>query len=55
MYDITGSLCVNNDKFALDSQFPEIEIGDVQLIRQSEALANYYATLDIAGGLSHAN
>ena len=28
VYDVTGSLCENNDKFAIDRKLPEIEIGD---------------------------
>ncbi len=28
LYDVTGSLCENNDKFAIDRKLPEIEIGD---------------------------
>ena len=28
LYDVTGSLCENNDKFAVDRKLPEIEIGD---------------------------
>ncbi len=28
VYDITGSLCENNDKFAIDRKLPEIAIGD---------------------------
>ncbi|MGN0134068.1 MAG: diaminopimelate decarboxylase, partial [Anaerotignum sp.] len=28
-YDITGGLCENNDKFAIDRMLPEIEIGDI--------------------------
>lgn len=28
VYDITGSLCENNDKFAIDRWLPEIHIGD---------------------------
>jgi diaminopimelate decarboxylase len=27
-YDVSGSLCENNDKFAIDRKLPEIEIGD---------------------------
>ena len=27
-YDITGSLCENNDKFAIDRKLPKIDIGD---------------------------
>ncbi len=28
LYDVTGSLCENNDKFAIDRKLPKIEIGD---------------------------
>ena len=28
VYDVTGSLCENNDKFAIDRRLPEIAIGD---------------------------
>ena len=28
MYDVTGSLCENNDKFAIDRKLPKIDIGD---------------------------
>ena len=28
IYDVTGSLCENNDKFAIDRALPEIEMGD---------------------------
>jgi diaminopimelate decarboxylase len=82
-YDVTGSLCENNDKFAIDRALPEIEVGDyvvihdtgahghsmgfnyngklrsaelllhedrsVSLIRRAETLADYFATLDLAG------
>jgi diaminopimelate decarboxylase len=84
-YDITGSLCENNDKFAIDRMLPEISRGDlllihdtgahgysmgynyngklksaelllkedgsVDLIRRAEAPKDYFATLDIYGGL----
>ncbi|MBN2423025.1 diaminopimelate decarboxylase [Candidatus Woesearchaeota archaeon] len=36
-YDITGSLCENNDKFAIDRMLPEIEIGDILAIHNSGA------------------
>ena len=32
IYDVTGSLCENNDKFAIDRALPEIEKGDVLVI-----------------------
>ena len=28
-YDVTGSLCENNDKFAIDRMLPKIDMGDV--------------------------
>lgn len=36
-YDITGSLCENNDKFAIDRMLPEIEIGDLLVIHDTGA------------------
>ena len=36
-YDIVGSLCENNDKFAVDRMLPEIEKGDVLFIHDSGA------------------
>ena len=29
MYDVTGSLCENNDKFAIDRMLPKIDMGDL--------------------------
>ena len=37
MYDITGSLCENNDKFAIDRKLPKIDIGDVLVIHDTGA------------------
>ena len=36
-YDITGSLCENNDKFAIDRKLPEIEMGDILYIHDTGA------------------
>lgn len=36
-YDVTGSLCENNDKFAIDRMLPEIEIGDYLFIHDTGA------------------
>lgn len=36
-YDITGSLCENNDKFAIDRMLPEIEKGDLLVIHDTGA------------------
>jgi diaminopimelate decarboxylase len=37
MYDITGSLCENNDKFAVDRMLPKIDIGDFIVIHDTGA------------------
>ena len=37
LYDVTGSLCENNDKFAIDRMLPEIEIGDYIVIHDTGA------------------
>lgn len=37
VYDITGSLCENNDKFAIDRKLPEIKIGDIIVIHDTGA------------------
>lgn len=36
-YDVTGSLCENNDKFAIDRMLPEIEPGDIVVIHDTGA------------------
>ena len=36
-YDIVGSLCENNDKFAIDRVLPKIEIGDILAIHNAGA------------------
>lgn len=36
-YDVTGSLCENNDKFAIDRMLPEIEMGDYLIIHDTGA------------------
>ncbi|HKM34903.1 MAG TPA: diaminopimelate decarboxylase [Lachnospiraceae bacterium] len=36
-YDIVGSLCENNDKFAIDRMLPEIETGDYLIIHDTGA------------------
>ena len=36
-YDVTGSLCENNDKFAIDRQLPELEQGDLVVIHDTGA------------------
>ena len=36
-YDVTGSLCENNDKFAIDRMLPEIENGDILVIHDTGA------------------
>lgn len=36
-YDVTGGLCENNDKFAIDRMLPEIEKGDLLFIHDAGA------------------
>ena len=37
VYDVTGGLCENNDKFAIDRSLPGIEIGDILAIHDTGA------------------
>jgi diaminopimelate decarboxylase len=37
LYDVTGSLCENNDKFAINRLLPEIEVGDILVIHDAGA------------------
>ena len=37
IYDVTGGLCENNDKFAIDRKLPEIEKGDYLFIHDAGA------------------
>jgi diaminopimelate decarboxylase len=36
-YDLTGGLCENNDKFTIDRELPEIEVGDLIAIHDTGA------------------
>lgn len=36
-YDVTGSLCENNDKFAIDRMLPKLERGDLLIIHDTGA------------------
>lgn len=36
-YDVTGSLCENNDKFAIDRMLPKIDMGDLIIIHDTGA------------------
>jgi len=37
LYDVTGSLCENNDKFAIDRRLPPIEVGDLLVFHDAGA------------------
>lgn len=37
VYDVTGSLCENNDKFAVDRKLPKLERGDIIVIHDAGA------------------
>jgi diaminopimelate decarboxylase len=36
-YDVVGSLCENNDKFAVQRQLPRIDVGDLVIIHDAGA------------------
>jgi diaminopimelate decarboxylase len=36
-YDVTGSLCENNDKFAIDRMLPQVQRGDILVIHDAGA------------------
>ncbi len=40
LYDVTGSLCENNDKFAIDRELPLLERGDTLVIHDAGAHAH---------------
>jgi diaminopimelate decarboxylase len=37
VYDVTGSLCENNDKFAVDRPLPKMDVGDLVVIHDAGA------------------
>ena len=37
VYDVTGSLCENNDKFAIERKLPKIDMGDYLFIHDTGA------------------
>ena len=37
VYDVTGGLCENNDKFAIERSLPEVQIGDIVAIHDTGA------------------
>ncbi len=37
IYDVTGSLCENNDKFAIDRELPDVDTGDILVIHDTGA------------------
>ena len=56
VYDVTGGLCENNDKFAIERSLPEIQIGDIVAIHDTGAHGfsmgyNYNGKLRSAEGL----
>lgn len=60
VYDVTGSLCENNDKFAIDRSLPEVVAGDVLVLHDAGAHGhsmgfNYNAKLRCAEYLLHAD
>ena len=54
VYDVTGGLCENNDKFAIERSLPEIQIGDIVAIHDTGAHGyNYNGKLRSAEVLLH--
>lgn len=58
VYDVTGALCENNDKFAINRKLPEVNIGDIVVIHDAGAHAhamgfNYNGLLRSAELLLH--
>ena len=52
-YDVTGSLCENNDKLAIDRDLPEIEIGDI-LVQYNTGAHGHAMGFNYNGKLLHA-
>ena len=52
-YDVTGSLCENNDKFAVDRMLPKIDMGDYLVIHDTGA-HGYYMGYNYNGKLKSA-
>ena len=42
VYDVTGSLCENNDKFAIQRELPKIDIGDRIIIHDAGCTWSFY-------------
>ncbi|MDR2505644.1 MAG: diaminopimelate decarboxylase [Oscillospiraceae bacterium] len=63
IYDVTGSLCENNDKFAVARELPKIDIGDIVVLHDTGAHGhsmgyNYngklrHAEVLLEGGVNH--
>jgi len=53
VYDVTGSLCENNDKFAIQRPLPKIEPGDILVLHNDGAHA-YAMGFNYNGKLRHA-
>ncbi|NLZ69237.1 MAG: diaminopimelate decarboxylase, partial [Spirochaetales bacterium] len=53
VYDVTGSLCENNDKFAIDRALPEIVKGDYLVLHDTGA-HGYSMGFNYNGKLKHA-
>ena len=60
VYDVTGGLCENNDKFAIERSLPEIEVGDILVLHDTGAHGfsmgyNYNGKLRSAEVLLHSD
>jgi len=52
-YDVTGSLCENNDKFAVDRDLPEIYVGDI-LVQHNDGAHTFAMGFNYNGKLRSA-
>ena len=53
VYDVTGGLCENNDKFAIERSLPQIDVGDIVVIHDTGA-HGYSMGYNYNGKLKHA-
>jgi diaminopimelate decarboxylase len=53
IYDVTGALCENNDKFAVNRELPKVDRGDILVLHDTGA-HGYAMGYNYNGRLKHA-